>query len=586
VKAALLLIWGCGLLSSQTLDISGTWRLHGGDDPSYAKPELDDSGWETIELPLRTTLPARVSWLRKTVDLPAGVRDATLVLGGLQSCYSVFVNALSAGDSGCGKGGYPAPVSRGFRLPRGTESGRITVAIRVTRIISLFRDEGPYVIAGASDAAWQLERGRLLEMRQTNLYSLFAYTQILMALILLVLWLGTPGRIELLWFTLTILAFALFNFAQIAGPYTGNHPSIGVSILGAVFFLNLGMSHVVNGRALAIWKAAVLAAALVLFRFAFSIPLLDMIPGLALPVFWSVRLVRRGTIEQRVLACGVLLYAASFARVIAGQLVPGLYASFTFFIGPYGLAPHTVINIALCITAVFALIGGLLKDQQEKGRLAKEMEAGRSVQQLLLQAPQSSRDLAIDAMYLPAAEVGGDFWQSFRTADGAHLVVVGDVSGKGLKAAMLVSLIAGALRNRKSDRPAALLAELNQVAVESLKGGFVTATVARIQEGTVTIASAGHPAPYLDGAEAAVDPGLPLGIDRCGIYAESTLSLKGMLTFVSDGVIESANAKGELFGFERTAAVSKRSAREIAEAALAWGQNDDITVVTVRRLTS
>jgi serine phosphatase RsbU (regulator of sigma subunit) len=56
-----------------------------------------------------------------------------------------------------------------------------------------------------------------------------------------------------------------------------------------------------------------------------------------------------------------------------------------------------------------------------------------------------------------------------------------------------------------------------------------------------------------------------------------------VLTIVSDGVVEAANARGELFGFDRTAAIANQSAQNIAEAAQAWGQNDDITVVTVRR---
>jgi serine phosphatase RsbU (regulator of sigma subunit) len=78
-------------------------------------------------------------------------------------------------------------------------------------------------------------------------------------------------------------------------------------------------------------------------------------------------------------------------------------------------------------------------------------------------------------------------------------------------------------------------------------------------------------------------PGLPLGVVTGTVYDESEFSLDTQLTLVSDGVIEAANTRGELFGFERTAALSKHSAQEIAQAARAWGQNDDITVVTVRR---
>ena len=93
------------------------------------------------------------------------------------------------------------------------------------------------------------------------------------------------------------------------------------------------------------------------------------------------------------------------------------------------------------------------------------------------------------------------------------------------------------------------------------------------------------PAPYLDSQEVAVEAGLPLGILREAEYQESECRLPPgqQLLFVSDGVIEAANARGELFGFERTQQISRKLAEDIAAAAQAWGQNDDITVVTVRR---
>jgi sigma-B regulation protein RsbU (phosphoserine phosphatase) len=160
---------------------------------------------------------------------------------------------------------------------------------------------------------------------------------------------------------------------------------------------------------------------------------------------------------------------------------------------------------------------------------------------------------------------------------------VGDVSGKGLKAAMLVSVAVGILRNEKSSSPAAILSALNNGLAEHTGGGFVTCCCARIdRDGTVTIANAGHPSPYRDGREVAVAAGLPLGVIEGVAYEESAVPGE-RFTFVSDGVVEAENPQRELFGFERTREISTQSAREIAEAAKAWGQNDDITVVTVRR---
>ena len=176
--------------------------------------------------------------------------------------------------------------------------------------------------------------------------------------------------------------------------------------------------------------------------------------------------------------------------------------------------------------------------------------------------------------------MGGDFYQAFDTPSG-RLVVAGDVSGKGLQAAMRVSTIIGALRNRQSDSPGAVLRELNLV----LAGGpgFTTCCCALFpSHGPSRVANAGHPAPYADGREVALPGALPLGVDPDATYDEYDLPGE-WVTLVSDGVIEAASAQGEFFGFERTEALSGRSAGELAEAARAWGQNDDITVVTVRR---
>ena len=191
----------------------------------------------------------------------------------------------------------------------------------------------------------------------------------------------------------------------------------------------------------------------------------------------------------------------------------------------------------------------------------------------------------VQAVYEPAQEVGGDFHWRRTNPDGSLMVVVGDVSGKGLPAAMLVSVAVGILRNEKSTSPAGVLAALNDGLTGHTGGGFVTCCCVRFDANggaAAMIANAGHPAPYVDGTEAAVDAELPLGVMPGVEYRETRVTGNGF-TFVSDGVVEAENAHGELFGFERTRESSSLSASEIAERAKAWGQNDDITVVTVRR---
>jgi serine phosphatase RsbU (regulator of sigma subunit) len=101
----------------------------------------------------------------------------------------------------------------------------------------------------------------------------------------------------------------------------------------------------------------------------------------------------------------------------------------------------------------------------------------------------------------------------------------------------------------------------------------------------LTVANAGHLPPYRNGEELAVDAGLPLGIAPDEKYEERVSHLEpgDQLTLLSDGVVEARDAQGGLFGFERTRAISAQTAGEIAAAALKFGQEDDITVLTVVR---
>jgi serine phosphatase RsbU (regulator of sigma subunit) len=105
-------------------------------------------------------------------------------------------------------------------------------------------------------------------------------------------------------------------------------------------------------------------------------------------------------------------------------------------------------------------------------------------------------------------------------------------------------------------------------------------------DGAVTAANAGHLAPYLEGKELALENGLPLGLSGEAQYPVSQFRFgsASQLTLITDGVVEARNASGALFGFERTAAISTKSASEMAQAAQAFGQEDDITVLTLTRL--
>jgi Stage II sporulation protein E (SpoIIE) len=266
----------------------------------------------------------------------------------------------------------------------------------------------------------------------------------------------------------------------------------------------------------------------------------------------------------------------------------------------YGIVRHRAVgpfdfdlfNLAFFASslALFAMLGQRAwQSWRSRDELRAEFEAAREVQQQLVAPAVDVPGFKIESVYAPAKQVGGDFFRVIPEADGALLVVVGDVSGKGLRAAMTVSAIIGALRTMPALAPARILGDLNRGLVGQLRGGFVTCCVARIAvDGAVTIANAGHLSPYRNGVEVDAGAGLPLGISAEVEYEESNFQLQPdeSLTFLSDGVVEARNAAGELFGFERTIAISRRSAEAIAQAAVAFGQDDDITVLTLTGLAT
>jgi serine phosphatase RsbU (regulator of sigma subunit) len=150
--------------------------------------------------------------------------------------------------------------------------------------------------------------------------------------------------------------------------------------------------------------------------------------------------------------------------------------------------------------------------------------------------------------------VVGDFFQVLPAGKCGLLIVVGDVAGKGLPAALLVSLLVGSIRATAEDThdPVVMLRKLHDRLMGRTCGGFSTALAAYIaDDGLVTIANAGHLSPYLDGREVELAGALPLGITNGGQYEAMSFALRpgSRLTFYSDGVVEAQNQKGELFGF-------------------------------------
>jgi hypothetical protein len=255
--------------------------------------------------------------------------------------------------------------------------------------------------------------------------------------------------------------------------------------------------------------------------------------------------------------------------------------------GPFAINLDNISGILSTLALAIIMVLRSSRTSRRQAVLEGELEAAREVQQVILpEQIESIPGFAIESAYVPAQQVGGDFFQILPTADGGLLLVIGDVAGKGLPAAMLVSVMVGAIRATAeyTSDPNDLLRSLNERLMGRTRGGFSTALAAYFSpEGYVEIANAGHVSPYIDGQELDMPGALPLGILSKADYLVTRVELApgSRITFYSDGVVEAQNAKGELFGFDRSQQIATQPAAEIAAAAKHFGQSDDITVVAI-----
>lgn len=233
-------------------------------------------------------------------------------------------------------------------------------------------------------------------------------------------------------------------------------------------------------------------------------------------------------------------------------------------------------------------VASQISQRLERQDVDRELEQARELQQhVLTPEPVRSSAFAVETAYHPARTVGGDFFQVISHQDGSLLIVVGDVSGKGIAAAMLVAVLIGAIRTRADETldPAAILDTLNDRLLGRAGGHFATCVVAHLRPGgTMLIANAGHLPPYRNCIALDLPGSMPLGILTGTRYDVHTFQLDPAdhLTFLTDGVLEARNSAGQLLGFEQTAQLSSLPPAAIVQAAIEHGQEDDITVVSVR----
>jgi hypothetical protein len=612
--------------------IAKNWQFCGGDDPHWADPGFDDAKWKVLQPNADWDAQGfravdNLAWFRFRLRVPANMPSLLLLMPGVGMAYQIFADGKLAGQAGSlpptkpevatqSQRIFTLPLSGARRLPA-SDSKEVLVAIRIWQDPRLARIT-PDVLHGAVYAGsprpvqtmFALSKSRNLLARGND------YTQSIISLIVgasSLLLFSLTRRALYAWFTLSMLLGTLVLPLRWASEHFGWGFFTSVYAYAALDFLS----------ALTYMLFVLAALRLLRWRLVGFLALLNFIAELG-PILFIV-----GTISQA-WADGIYFFSSTLAEAIVIVLLIRAwrahvtYAKLLLFpyalsiiIGAAGNLGHWLLDLDLSrakvlLTANIQLLSypfsvnlsdvgnavstlGLLavlvyqfaQSSREEQRLKSALQTAHDIQQSLVpvEIPRLG-GLQTEIVYLAAEEVGGDFCQVLPRADGSILIVIGDVSGKGLQAAMVGTLAVGALRSMADEEigPAETLKRLNNVLLRTPNRGFITCLCMILtSSGQVILANAGHLSPYLDGVEMATEPSLPLGFVPDMEYEQTSFLLpaSARLTLMSDGVVEARSETGELYGFERTSRISRLPAKDIAAEANRFGQEDDITVITL-----
>ena len=619
----LLAFWSANLCAQSPeidLDRSGLdgtatfqlpWRYSASESAGIASPAFDDSTWST--LPGKALLPARTPdpnhlWIRVHLHVAASGRPLAVLLTTKGSIpYQVYANGHLIGESpGVASGDLHRPKPFAMALP---SSPDILLAIRFVaprfyRIAFL-----PLVsldLGSPSALATDAQLRRIQEFdEQFTAQILGVVLSLSLGIFAGVLYLAQAGRPEYLW---------LAAFGWLQAGYIACRVALGSGMLPFSMTALLSYRYVagftmicflefllhlarVKGRRLARpFQAASLLTPLLgilserLFELALILFLLMVTTYL---VSLLVRAWRLDVMESKLLVPSFgFLVCINFLSFLS-QIFPGRFPyPRVLYVGSVGVGAEDICLWFLLASLIGVLLFRFIHVSHDEQRSSAEFQAARDVQNIFIpeQVP-SIPGFVIDSIYQPAQQVGGDFFQIIPLpGDAGTLIALGDVSGKGLPAAMTVAVILGTLRTAAdyTSSPAAIMGVLNR-RLHHHGVGFTTCIVLRLTaSGEITISSAGHLEPYLAGRALALETSLPLGLSADVHYPESSVLLPHgqSLTLLTDGVVEAFDPHTrELFGFDRTLAVSACSAREIAAAAHRFSapapQSDDITVLTI-----
>ena len=632
--------------STEAVAVLHQWRFHTGDNMDWAAPGFNDSSWAVLSADRPWGQQGYAAyhgfaWYRRAITLGMGEADSNeLLVPEAGQAYEVYWNGSLAGR--CGR---LPPKALWFVEQRphafpltGAASG--VLALRVWNAPPL-SDEDPGQNGGFSAAPLVGTVRAVAAAREALEYQWVRSRQFLVmqyllnalvALVSLLAWTRNREQGVLLWmagFTLPSVLILILLRSRLPIPYTvamaAGQPIDSVRDV-SLWFLLLWLMHLREQPALV--RATRVLALVTL--------VVNAVDGLLVSLAWHPQLLRTAQVGDAFITVVntatqlfpvVLVIAAvtrhkrmeapNLAVAISALLVEMVTVvrdasaqgqRFTHWslrqlidgpavtLGGSAVSPMNILHMGLFVCIVYAVYSSFLEYRRREMVIEQELRHASEIQRVLI--PDTSFGLSGFQMmtaYRPAQEVGGDFFQVLVDGDDDEFVkvIIGDVSGKGLAAAMSVSFLVGAIRalNRPEYGPAELLDRLNVAVQGRLAGGFATCLVVRMRrDGKCTASSAGHPGPFIDGQELRMAGALPLGILNAPKYEETTFDLQPtqVCSLYTDGLLEARDRTGEVYGFERLERLfaGRPTAEQVAGAAVEFGQCDDITVVMVTRESS
>ncbi len=628
-------------LGRGTVALDGPWQFQIGDNIAWADPAFDDSSWEQIDV----SKPwgdqghwayAGHAWYRRHIEIKdesSGAVDVALYIPIAFCTYEVYWNGRLIGrtDPMPGQGAEAQPPPAIYQLGK-SASGVLAFRAYATPLDSISTGDENGLLAiprvGDFEAIRDFaarERLSVVRSRLLTVLQILVYGQLF--LFGAVVWLRNRNQRLLFWMSVFLLSATLWAFTDIilfpwtetnlfAGFTTGGPPHSFEDI--ALWYLLLYLLDLDRYPVLVRWTR-ILSWSTFLFAIldcvvyympsmdahALMFQVLDAVftVGFSVPEVFPVILIVlafRKHLDPARRLVAIAAFLSDMYYVVAHTAEQGvrftrwtLYSTMTqplFTVDGVEVPMQAILSLLLVCAIVYAVYRYMVEQGQRQNSLELEYRNARAVQQVLIpdEIP-AIPGFSIQSVYKPFGEVGGDFFQILPLKNGGLLAVIGDVSGKGMPAAMTVSLLVGTVRTLAHfvESPSEILAAMNVRMLGRSQGGFTTCLVLRVDtDGAMTVANAGHIAPYIGGRELTLENGLPLGLAASTTYSESTFQLApgGQLTLITDGVVEARDTSGSLFGFERTAALSVESAETVAASAQQFGQDDDITVLTVTRL--